>query len=66
MVPRRNWADDRQRPTAGGDLALSFCGKCGCEVTRDLQRHGGQVVCRSCLALDARRRADRVPRSHGG
>jgi hypothetical protein len=56
-VPRRNWADGRERPLADGRIP-EFCGRCGCEVARDLTRRGGQVVCRSCLALDARRRAE--------
>jgi hypothetical protein len=58
-MPRRNRREGR--PQVGGDLTLMFCGRCGCEVVRDLTRRGGQVVCRSCVALDARRQADRVP-----
>jgi len=58
-MPRRNRRECQ--PQLRTDLPR-FCGKCGCEALRELQRHSGQVICRNCAALETRRQADRLAR----
>ena len=58
-MPRRNRRDQRL-PAQCAYAIPRFCGRCG--TRRDLELNDGQRLCRSCVVLEARRRADRVPR----